>query len=416
MLKMEKKRGALTIEVAIAIGLAALVLIFTLGLFSENLSAMISNTGMANMFSNNNKTTYGSFNRDYTGSQINVQLIGEQGLAMLRNIANNKAITQIDKYMDGSDKSVINANSIGYLAAVINAIVGSPDICVYMKKDSDKKCDEDGIGGVLYHINLNGNSIAINKNGGMGSTNAAMGGDFTGGAHGFTVRANMGGTVRTFQPMSMLPTTYIPAIIGQTAIYKYIKDLSLFADESNTVYDYDILIKANNAAPSGPGPLPEQIIEAFTGASGLFPTSITSLQTAHDNCTSWLVYIDPEHRYVDLNEPMSINYGGSTDSEREYNCGVGGVESSNHFVSNNEIDSAQSTINTLTDAIMTATGNDDIEMINSIIDSPNFSNMISILQQDHKNDSCETFITNLQQIAVNNGLSGMHVPTCTPNP
>lgn len=169
ILKNERKSGAAMTEVAIGAALAAVALFVALGLFNDNIAEMISNSNLSNVFSgNDSKTLFSQFSRDYSNSQINVQIMGEQGLGMLRRKANNKAITQIgeafgDKDFGGVDTSVTNANSIGYLAIAIKAIVGKPDICVYMKKDSDKFCDKDKIGGYNYKIDIGGVALTINK-------------------------------------------------------------------------------------------------------------------------------------------------------------------------------------------------------------------------------------------------------------
>lgn len=151
--KIRRASAAVSTELAISIGLAAVVLIVALGLFNDNVQAMISNSSIADIFNGNaSKTLYSSFNRDYSDSEVETQMTGEQGLQMIRKTANNKAIEQIADEFSGVDTSLTNANSIGYLALAIEAIVGSPDVCVYMKKNSDKLCNEDEIGGFKYKL------------------------------------------------------------------------------------------------------------------------------------------------------------------------------------------------------------------------------------------------------------------------
>lgn len=414
--KGKQKLGAITTEVAIGLGLSIVVLIVVIGLFGENLSNIITNSGISNMFDNTNKTTYNSFNRDYTASQINVQLVGEQGLAMLRNIANNKAITQIDKFFDGSDTSVTNKNSIGYLAIVINAIVGSPDICVYMKKDSDKTCDKDNIGGYLYKVVLNGNTLTITKIGdGIGAKTLDMSGDFTSGASGITIKAfSSGGALRSFNPMSMLSANYTPSSIEQTSIYTYIKELSGFADQSNTVYDYDILIKAINAGKATPNAMtPEQVktalIKFLTGSTDLTnPTGsggiVDNMQQAHNRCTGY----SPFDSTDDLDIPRA---DGPYSSDQ---CGTPLWPWSENFVYLDDISKTQRYANTFATIISGETSQNILDIVNTLLSQPNLSDFIDSLRQDHIKDSCGEFIRALQNIASANKVN-IPIPACVPN-
>lgn len=389
-MKHSRKSGAITVEVAIGIALAVIVVLVALGLFSENLATMISNSGMANMFKNSNKTTYSSFGRDYTDSQVNVQLIGEQGLAMLRNIANNKAIEQIDKYMSGADTSVTNVNSITYLAIAINAIVGSPDICVYMKKDSDKKCDNDNIGGVSYYVTLNGGSITINKKGGgIPSKYPTVGADFSSGAAGITIKTFSGNTIITTNPMTS--TNYVPPT-SKTAIYEYIKDLSAFADSSNTVYDPVILIKAINAATTSHTATTE-LINALVGSNGLLPQAQISMQSAHDSCVSW--WGDMPGRWGTMPEQ----------------CGEWHESSSDHYVNNNKLSKISSDINAIKNLLASNKDSDATDIVNNLLTSSYLTDLITMLQYDHINGSCAWFTNTMNEILAPFGSTS---PACVP--
>lgn len=408
-MKHSKKSGAITVEVAIGIALAVIVVLIALGLFSENLSNMVSNSGFANMFDNTGKTTYSSFGRDYTDSQVNIQLIGEQGLAMLRNIANNKAITQIDKYMDGTDTSVTNVNSITYLAIAINSIVGSPDICVYMKKDSDKECDDDNIGGVSYYIALNGGSITINKKGGgITPKYPAVGGNFSGGAAGITINAGNKGNV---DPKT---NSYNPAGISTTAIYTFIKDLSFFADDSNTVYDPVILIKAINAGKSSPNTGLMAQLESIVTTT--LPSINASTQQAHNDCRGVL---SGQYGFADV--------PGFSDSPSE--CGgkggdfIFGSYNMNNYITSKQLSQINTYINELTITINQAISTNDSNKITVMIKSADFTNFIDLIQYDHKKDSsgkvsCDTFNNAFQPLATALATAGntIDMPVCTPNP
>lgn len=157
---LKSKSAMVTAEVALSTTLAVSVLFVAIGLFGDNLTKMTSNTNLSSSVNNNDiKTSYSAFNRSYVDSQINVQVMGEQGLDVLRQDANNKVLTLMSSDNDARE----NANEIGYLALTIEAIVGQPDICVYMKKESDKFCNEDDIGGYSYKVDITNPSKIILK-------------------------------------------------------------------------------------------------------------------------------------------------------------------------------------------------------------------------------------------------------------
>lgn len=400
-MKHSRKSGAITVEVAIGIALAVIVVLVALGMFSENLATMVSSSGFANMFKNSNKTTYSSFERDYTNSQVNVQLIGEQGLAMLRNIANNKAIEQIDKYTSGVDTSVTNVNSIAYLTTVINAIVGSPDICVYMKKDSDKKCNQDNIGGYSYRINLNGGSITINKEGGgISSKYPTMDGVFSGGAAGFTVKAyTPNGTLQTFQPTSSLPPSYNPASVGKIRIYKYIKEISAFAEQSKTVYEYVILLKAVNVGTLTLEQLKAELNMLF---SDLFNSLNNPLNSANNLCRGSMDISNGKYGCISkLDDIVGENDGSS------------GLA----YVGDGELEQFASYKQNILNSIQNITSTDAEAEINSIINSKNFNKLILILRKDtvnqvnNKPSACNVFLDKFNNITAEYDVSA---PACVP--
>lgn len=160
MILQKRKSAMVSTELAVGIALAAVALFVALGLFGDNLSAMISSSKIGNLINpNDTKTDYQKFERDYSNSQINVQIMGEQGLEMLRRKANNKAIELIEESLDGNNP---NANSIAYLSAAIKAISGEPHICAYMKKDSEQHCDK--LDGYDYKTSVSGSALIINSN------------------------------------------------------------------------------------------------------------------------------------------------------------------------------------------------------------------------------------------------------------
>lgn len=146
------KSAMITTELAITLGLAVVVAVIAIGMFNENIKEMISSGNFQNFFNNDGgKTAYSAFNRDYTDSQINVQIMGAQGLEMLRQKANNKVLD-----LASTNPTATDSNSVGYLILAIESIVGEPDICVRMKKESKKTCNakDANIGGYNYRVDI----------------------------------------------------------------------------------------------------------------------------------------------------------------------------------------------------------------------------------------------------------------------
>lgn len=154
-----KMIAAVSTEVAIGMAVAIVALFVVLGIFGDNLSSIVANSNIGNVFKNNDsETEYASYDRDYSDSQVNVQIMGEQGLEMLRRKANNKAIEIIEESFSNSNP---NGNSIAYLSTAIRIITGNPSICTYMKKDSDKHCDD--FGQYNYDIGISSAQITVKR-------------------------------------------------------------------------------------------------------------------------------------------------------------------------------------------------------------------------------------------------------------
>lgn len=237
MFKKVSKSGTAMTEIAIGIALAAVAIAVGMGLFNDNLAGMVTNSNLSNFFGgNDSKTEFSAFNRDYSNSQISVQIMGEQGLQMLRRTANNKAITQIDNAFSG-DTSEKNANSIGYLAMAIKAIVGSPDICIYMQKDSDKLCSEKEIGGYNYKIDSGSAALTIKKV------------DKTGNTVSKTKVLTMGDELSSIFSTINIPTGSTTAnTLNTNEKYTFIKDLS--TEAKPYIYSHVILINTVEAFES----------------------------------------------------------------------------------------------------------------------------------------------------------------------
>ena len=133
-----RKKALSVLEVSVTAGIVVIVTILAIGMFSDGLKGVIANGGTSKILNNGNnqKTAYENFNRDYSSTQIEVQITGEQGLEMLRKKANNLALKLIN--------SDYNKNSveIAYLARVVEILTGESYFCSYMQENSEKHCDE----------------------------------------------------------------------------------------------------------------------------------------------------------------------------------------------------------------------------------------------------------------------------------
>lgn len=106
------KLAAITIEIGLSLALALVVLFSLLALFSDNLDAMAKG-GINNLFNRDNstnrdnlatKTAWVPSGNDPTRTQINVAIVGSQGLTLvtLDDYVNNAQAT-INKYKDRND-------------------------------------------------------------------------------------------------------------------------------------------------------------------------------------------------------------------------------------------------------------------------------------------------------------------------
>lgn len=379
--KNESKPGTVTTEVAIGISLAVVVLFVTLGLFNDNLSAMFANSNLKSFFNpNSSKTTYDSFNRDYSNSQINVQVMGEQGLEMLRRKANNLALEQIQKVFDG-DTSTTNANSIAYLTLAINAIVGEPHVGVYMNKDSDKFCNEDDLGGYNYKIDYNGSSITIKKV------------DPTGKNVSESRTLNIDSSA--LNNVSITTNASGRSDLDTKKKYEFIKELSINAKPD--VYSKDLLINTfstfTNTKITSIPELKSKLTNTYLG--GL----TSSIQAAHDECTAKLFG-------KDLNFPKA-----GKDSQ----CGGflhNTIDSDKNFVSKQEAAEFKDYVNSLSKIINQINSNNPADIINAMVNSEYFTKLQPILKNDHDKNSCGLFTNGLKDIADAYSVS-INIPDCT---
>lgn len=88
-----KKAAGVTVELALAIILAIVVMFYVLSIFGDNLKAMMSNSNIANIWDNSHKVTYST--QAYDPTSVNVQVLAEQGNTL--NTLDDYKNTAIDK-------------------------------------------------------------------------------------------------------------------------------------------------------------------------------------------------------------------------------------------------------------------------------------------------------------------------------
>ena len=88
------KQAGVSIEIIIAIALSVVALFFILGLFSDNLHTMAT-TGKLAQMNNNNETKTQFAEGNPTKTEINVQLVGDQGTLAWYNAQAKATIEQL---------------------------------------------------------------------------------------------------------------------------------------------------------------------------------------------------------------------------------------------------------------------------------------------------------------------------------
>lgn len=232
MIKNERRPGTVSTEVAIGITLSVVVLFVAVGLFNDNISSMMGNkdsngTNMKKMYSSNAlKEKYDPTTKaDYSQSQVNVQIMGEQGLQQMRKTANNKAIELMGGTLSPKNP---DGNSIAYLGLAAKALSGESHICVYMKNDSDKFCDEKSetppsIGGYNYKIDAgSGSALTVSKVDITGTAVLKNGSDLQ------TAAIPIDGAVGALLSQYTVPTDADGrSTLSEDQKYKFIKDISV---------------------------------------------------------------------------------------------------------------------------------------------------------------------------------------------
>lgn len=158
--RLGKNPAMMTVELGVSLVLIVVVLFVVIGLFNDNIKSMIGSSNFSRLFSANWKTFFQNFGRNYDDSQIYVQIMGEQGLQMLRQKANNNDEKLIDAAkLIGAGTNPQTANTILYLARVSRIIMNDNYICKTIKTPSTSLCV--ALDGIAYEVIDNGGTITI---------------------------------------------------------------------------------------------------------------------------------------------------------------------------------------------------------------------------------------------------------------
>lgn len=135
-----RRNAEVTIEITLSIALSVIVLFLALGLFSSNLSTMAANSGIRRLFNNNSatKTVQQNWGNNPTASQVNVQIVADQG--ELKTLADytNWATTIIDQYKDRTDLTPSQQQDLAKAYTIKSMNAGSNSVC-------DSACTGHGI-------------------------------------------------------------------------------------------------------------------------------------------------------------------------------------------------------------------------------------------------------------------------------
>lgn len=163
-LRFKNRRAMVTVELAVTLVLIVVALFVTLGLFNNNLRDMVANSNFKNLFNGNGSRTFFSFfNKDYKNAQVYVQIMGEQGLQILRKKANNGVVSAIASLpANGAPiQSTASYSTISYLSQIIMVIMGNQIICNTMTTPSIAECSDPGMPGAKYNIEVTETSIVV---------------------------------------------------------------------------------------------------------------------------------------------------------------------------------------------------------------------------------------------------------------
>lgn len=164
-LRFKNRRAMVTVELAVTLVLIVVALFVTLGLFNNNLRDMVANSNIKNLFNGNGaRTLFSFFNKDYKNAQVYVQIMGEQGLQILRKKANNGVVSAVAALHPSGGNSVPNNgafSTISYLSQIITVIMGNQVICDTMITPSIAECGKEGVPSAKYIVSISGTSLSV---------------------------------------------------------------------------------------------------------------------------------------------------------------------------------------------------------------------------------------------------------------
>lgn len=415
MKRAKRSIASISTEVAIGTALAVVGLFVVIGLFNDNVANMATHFSLKNIFNADSagKTTYSSYDRDYTSSEVNVQITGEQGLEMLRKKANNKALDLIENPFATSNSS---GGEIAYLSKAVEIISGEGAICVYMKNNSNKHCSDKSIGGYGYDIQIGDADIVISKVDASGNTVEKQ------------VTMTLNGAVSAIVGSYSVPLNndnYSKYTTDEQ--YSKIKDLT---GKVKNLIDNSVLLVGTGSTYSKTTVVNKSIVQALTS---MLNDLDSSLQSAYNTCnlnglpreeevccqgSDWNV--DPNHGSVTakynrcwVNEDAYNSFHAWAQKEIQQMNDPSAVVSS-LFINNKSLNNsyaawADSAVPTA-ESIVTSILNSDVPVNNSSLE------LTTILASDHANSTtaCDKLKTDLQNITANYNLGNVSAPECNP--
>ncbi len=359
----KSKSAMITTEVAVSLALIAIVAVVTIGMFNENLREMISSGSFQNLFNgNDSKTAFSAFNRDYSDSQINVQIMGAQGLEMLRQKANNKILDIISESPTPTD-----SNSVGYLIIAIESIVGQPDVCVYMKKESRKLCTDSKAGICGYNYKVDTSTISsglisltkVNTEGTAIQPTIKL----TFNTSPSTVSTILASSLKTAESLGASNTG-----VSFADTFKFIKDLTI---SSKPYVNADALLM-NNYETTKSDYAKLDLVNEKAYLIDLLERLKASLNYAHKTCTKFFWGVDLN--YSNQKEEL----GCSSESFRLENGG----DNIENFVGKNESNDFKNWANDRIDDINDYTGTNPADLISIILNNNKIEKMRVIISND----------------------------------
>jgi len=374
-----RKMAAVSTEMAIGIGLAAVAVIVGISMFSGNISDLVANSKIGNLFNGNaSRTSYDSFGRQYSNSQsqVEVQIMGEQGLDMLRKRANNKAIEIIQESLSSSNP---NGTSIAYLSTAIEALTGETHICVYMKNNSDRHCNE--IGGYAYNLSLSGSALTIAK---VDTTGTQVSSQFK-----LPLDAQASAILSSFK-VPVDSDGY--SKFNENEKYSFIKTLS--TNLLSFIRSDVLLVNAATAATTFKTANATSTADSRNAVKAEVESLVNTLSglasSSHDQCTFKTIIFK-----IDLD----FSNGRS---------GCGPFFSTGHsFITQHEKNQVNKFAIKVKSNVNAYSGNSSKEIAELFTNSPDLASAIDVLRKDHRNNpnACAVFESEYAKIAGEYGIT-----------